>query len=323
MTLPNETVAHLRQVLQSPELPGARYEIREPVGHGGMGTVYRAHDRVLGRDVALKVLRADLAGREAAVRLEREARILARLEHPGIVPVHDVGVLADGRVYYVMKLIRGERLHDFASGSGRTDVLRVLVRVCETVGFAHAHGVVHRDLKPSNIMVAGFGEVLVLDWGIARVRGTAEPDGASSGSLSVGTSVDADTAPGVVLGTPGFMAPEQAQGIAGQVDARTDVYALGAVLRAVAGPGNPAARVPRPLEAIWNRALSPDPAGRYASAAELAADITNFLDALPVAAYRESFGERAGRVFRKYQTAIILVLTYLAIRLLFLAMRGL
>ena len=171
MTLPNETVAHLRQVLQSPELPGTRYEIREPIGHGGMGTVYRAHDRALGRDVALKVLRADVAGLEAAVRLEREARILARLEHPGIVPVHDVGVLADGRVYYVMKLIRGERLHDFASGSGRTDVLRVLVRVCETVGFAHAHGVVHRDLKPSNIMVAGFGEVLVLDWGIARVRG--------------------------------------------------------------------------------------------------------------------------------------------------------
>jgi eukaryotic-like serine/threonine-protein kinase len=319
MTLPDDTVTHLRRVLRSPELPGNRYEIGEPIGHGGMGTVYRASDRSLGRDVALKVLRADVAGQEAAVRLEREARILARLEHPGIVPVHDVGVLADGRVFYVMKLVRGERLHDFARRAGRTDVLRVFLRVCETVGFAHAHGVVHRDLKPSNIMVGSFGEVLVLDWGIARVRGTAEPNTASSGGVPLAGSGEEDTAPGVILGTPGFMAPEQAGGLSAHVDGRTDVYALGAILRTVAGTEP----VSRPLEAIWNRALSPHPAGRYASAEALAADITRFLDALPVAAYRESLGERAGRIFRKYQTAIILILTYLAVRLLFLAMRGL
>jgi serine/threonine protein kinase len=322
MTLPEDTISHLRRVLQAPELPGDRYEIHEAIGHGGMGTVYRAHDRALARDVALKVLRADVAGREAAVRLEREARILAQLEHPGIVPVHDVGVLADGRVYYVMKLVRGERLHDFAQGSGRADVLRVLLRVCETVGFAHSHGVVHRDLKPSNIMVGSFGEVLVLDWGIARVRGSIETSG-STGGEPVATPGEDDTAPGVILGTPGFMAPEQAQGISGQIDGRTDVYALGAILRAITGPASQGGPVPRPLEAIWNRALSPDPAGRYGSAAELAADITRFLDAVPVTAYRESFGERAGRIFRKYQTAIILVLTYLAVRLLFLVLRGL
>jgi eukaryotic-like serine/threonine-protein kinase len=310
-------------VLQTPELPGDRYEICEPIGHGGMGTVYRAHDRALARDVALKVLRSDVAGREAAVRLEREAKILAQLEHPGIVPVHDVGVLADGRVFYVMKLIRGGRLHEFARGTSRTDVLRVMLRVCETVGFAHAHGVIHRDLKPSNIMVGSFGEVLVLDWGIARVRGAPERDGPSMAGLAVATSNQADTAPGVVLGTPGFMAPEQAQGLSAQVDGRTDVYALGAILRAVAGADIQALPVPRPLEAIWNRALSPDPAGRYASAAELASDLTRFLDALPVEAYREGFGERVGRVFRKYQTAIILILTYLAVRLLFLVLRGL
>jgi serine/threonine-protein kinase len=292
-----------------------------------MGTVFRARDRSLGRDVALKVLRADVAGQEAAVRLEREARILAQLEHPGIVPVHDVGMLADGRVYYVMKLIRGERLHDFARKNSRTDVLRVLLRVCETAGFAHAHGVIHRDLKPSNIMVGSFGEVLVLDWGIARVRGVADTGGPSKAEASPGDLTPApldspDTEPGVVLGTPGFMAPEQAHGMSGQIDGRADVYALGAIMRAVAA-SDLAGPVPRPLTAIWNRALSPDPAGRYATAAELAADITRFLDAQPVAAYRESLGERAGRVFRKYQTAIILILTYLAVRLLFLALRGL
>ncbi len=341
MTLPEQVVTHLQHVLRAPDFPGDRYALQEPVGQGGMGTVYRAADRVLGRDVAIKVLRGDVADAEAALRLEREARILARLEHPGIVPVHDVGTLADGRVFYVMKLVRGERLAEFARAAPRSDVLRVVLRVCETVGFAHAHGVVHRDLKPSNIMVGAYGEVLVLDWGIARVVGTgraARADGppasvtmapspvavpASAPSAPPDDTSDPVTAPGTVLGTPGFMAPEQAQGQPGLADARTDVFGLGAILRAVI-VGEAAGRdVPRPLTAIWARALSPDAASRYASAADLAADLTRFLDAQPVSAYRETLGERTGRVFRKYQTAIILVLTYLAVRLLFLAMRGL
>ena len=124
----------------------------------------------LDRDVALKVLARRPRRRQAAARLEREAQILARLEHPGIVPVHDAGMLADGRVFYVMKLVRGERLEEARTGAPIAEALRLFLRVCETVGFAHAHGVVHRDLKPSNIMVGPFGEVLVLDWGIARVR---------------------------------------------------------------------------------------------------------------------------------------------------------
>ncbi|HTC23073.1 MAG TPA: serine/threonine-protein kinase [Gemmatimonadales bacterium] len=331
MTLPEHTLAHLRQVLGAPDPADGRYAVNEPVGQGGMGTVYRASDLVLGRDVAVKVLRGDVADAEAAGRLEREARILARLEHPGIVPVHDVGLLRDGRVFYVMKLVRGERLQDFARSAPRSDVLRVFLRVCETVGFAHAHGVVHRDLKPSNIMVGAYGEVLVLDWGIARVVGTgrtADAGGTTSTSGGAGRGPDGDssepvTAPGTVLGTPGFMAPEQAQGHPGLADARTDVYGLGAILRTIVlGDGN-GRDVPRPLAAIWGRALSTDPAARYPSAADLAADITRFLDALPVSAHRETLGERVGRIFRKYQTAIILVLTYLAVRLLFLALRGL
>ena len=323
MTLRDDTLAHLRQVLAALEPAGERYEVREPIGHGGMGTVYRAWDRTLGREVALKVLRADVSSEDAAVRLEREARILARLEHPGIVPVHEVGTLPDGRVYYIMKLVRGQRLHDFARTASRADMLRAFVRVCETVGFAHARGVVHRDLKPSNIMVGGFGEVLVLDWGIARVRGTPDGKGDRVEPAAVPDRDGAETGPGVVLGTPGFMAPEQARGDAAQIDERTDVYALGAILRAVVGSGGATGLAPRPLAAIWDRAMAPDPGARYASAAELAAEVTRFLDALPVTAYRESLGERAGRVFRKYQTAIILVLTYLAVRLLFLVMRGL
>ena len=337
MTLSESAVRHLQQVFGHPEPPGGRYEIVAVVGEGGMGTVYRAHDRVLDREVALKVLRADVAGAEAETRLRREARILARLEHPGIVPVHDVGTLADGRVYYVMKLVRGERLEHSARGVALADALRLFLRVCETVGFAHANGVIHRDLKPSNIMVGPFGEVLVLDWGIARlVQPEYQPDltmageppldpvPADAASITPGREPDADpdTSPGTILGTPGFMAPEQAQGWMQLVSPRSDVYALGAILRYLVELAAPAGGARRPLVSIWTRAMRPQPGERYAAATELAADVARFLDGAPVKAHRESLAERAGRLFRRYQTAIILVLSYLIIRLLFLVLRG-
>jgi serine/threonine protein kinase len=291
-----------------------------------MGTVYRAFDRTLEREVAVKVLRSGLGDPAAAARLGREARILARLEHPGLVPVHDAGLLPDGRVFYVMKLVRGERLEQVARSVSSADLLRLFLRICDTVGFAHALGVIHRDLKPSNVMVGPFGEVLVLDWGIARLTrepatgATAEP--AEAAPLA-SISDPADTAPGTVLGTPGFMAPEQAQGRHDLVDARTDVFALGAILRALLRPEPGSGQVAPPLVSIWSRAMAPEPEQRYPSAAALAADVTRYLDGEPVAAHRESMVERAGRVFRKYQTAIVLVLTYLLIRFLFLAARGL
>lgn len=332
MSLSDAALRHLQGVLGTPDAPGGRYEIGAVVGEGGMGRVYRALDRALDREVALKVLRADLAAPDAESRLRREARILARLEHPGIVPVHDVGTLADGRVFYVMKLVRGERLERHLSSASLTDTLRVFLRVCETVGFAHAHGVVHRDLKPSNIMVGPFGEVLVLDWGIARlVRPETHPDRPLAEAVVSPGAADApsapapdpDTSPGTVLGTPGFMAPEQAQGWMHLVGPRTDVFALGAILRFLVGGTGPGASAPRPLVSIWSKAMRPEPEARYGSAADLGAEITRFLDGAPVAAHRESVAEQAGRVFRRYQTAIILVLTYLSIRLLFLALRGL
>ena len=332
MSLSDAAVRHLQQVLGDPTPPGGRYQIGAVVGQGGMGTVYLTRDCLLDREVALKVLRADVATPEAAARIRREARILARLEHPGIVPVHEVGTLADGRVYYVMKLVRGEPLETVVRGASLPEVLRLFLRACETVAFAHANGVIHRDLKPSNIMVGAFGEVLVLDWGIARVVGDPEPmrraaaDAAKPDeelSADPATGPEADTSPGTILGTPGFMAPEQAQSWLDLVSPRTDVYALGAILRHLVGLTASGGGVPRPLASIWNKAMRVDAAERYPAATDLAAEVTRFLDGAPVEAHRETLGERAGRLFRRYQTAIILVLTYLAIRLLFLALRGL
>jgi eukaryotic-like serine/threonine-protein kinase len=330
--LPEPTVEHLRRTLREATDEGGRYQLRQPVGQGGMGTVFLAFDRTLEREVAVKVLRTGLGDPDAAARLAREARIMARLEHPGIVPVHDAGVLPDGRLFYVMKLVRGERLERVARTVSIADLLRLFLRVCETVGFAHAQGVVHRDLKPSNVMVGSFGEVLVLDWGIARLTRDTAQQPAETGDASPGeadrnapvtTAEEADTAPGAVLGTPGFMAPEQAQGWHHLVDARTDVYALGAILRALLQPDAGLGRVAPPLASIWSRAMAPESERRYQSAAALAADVTRYLDGEPVEAHRETATERAGRLFRKYQTAIVLVLTYLVIRFLFLATRGL
>ena len=206
--LPDGTLRHLRAVADLPDLTGSRYDLQERVARGGMGTVYRVRDRELGRDVALKVLTVS-GGSATEGWMRREAKVLARLEHPGIVPIHDVGTLPDGRVYYTMKFVRGitlERLLE--SDPALPERLRIFERICEAVAFAHAQRVVHRDLKPQNVMVGPFGEVLVLDWGVAKVRGV--PDQAVLATAPGDSPVD--TAPGTILGTPGYMAPEQARG---------------------------------------------------------------------------------------------------------------
>ena len=168
--LADGAIARLREAATWPALPPDRYEIRRPLGRGGMGTVYAAYDRRLEREVAIKVSNAAAPSSDLETRLRQEARVLAHLEHPGIVPVHDAGVLDDGRWFYVMKYVRGETLpQHVASLSGEAAVLGVFERIAEAVAFAHAAGVVHRDLKPSNVMVGAFGEVLVLDWGVAKV----------------------------------------------------------------------------------------------------------------------------------------------------------
>jgi serine/threonine protein kinase len=317
--LSDETVRHLRAVADLPDLGGARYEVLERIGAGGMGAVYRARDRDLERDVALKVLRETPAADTLAARMLQEAQILARLEHPGIVPVHDVGRLSDGRVWYAMKLVRGDRLDRHVAGTTTLpERLRLFLRICEAVAFAHAHGVVHRDLKPANVMVGPFGEVLVLDWGVAKVLGRAG-EAEEAETVRSGPFADDETRPGTVLGTPGYMAPEQARGRPDQVGPRSDVYALGGILDdLLAGP----APAPRPLRAVRDRARAEDPDSRYPGVDELAADVSRFLDGRAVAAYREGALERAGRFLRKYRTPILLVVGYLVIRALVFWLAG-
>jgi eukaryotic-like serine/threonine-protein kinase len=322
----DSALRRLRDAADAPDLTGTKYEIVGRIGQGGMGTVYRARDRELGREIALKVVRLPEGAPDIPARMMREARTLARLEHPGIVPVHDVGTLLDGRVFYAMKLVRGAPLHEL-SAIGLAERLRIVERVCEAVAFAHAHGVIHRDLKPQNVMVGPFGEVLVMDWGVAKIVG----DAASLGIDAVPGADDAaepSTGHGVVLGTPGYMAPEQAAGDPSLVDARADVYAIGAILRDLTAADAGAARphtpdvAPRPLIAIIRRAMAPEPGERYPDVTALARDVAAFRAGDRVTAYKENLFERTRRLAIRHSTPILLVLGYLFMRLTFLAVFG-
>lgn len=308
MKLSDQAVARLQEAADWPQMAGGRYDIVRRIGQGGMGAVYLAEDRELRREVAIKVMRSPVPAAEAEARMRREAQVIARLEHPGIVPVHDIGRLEDGRLFYVMKWVRGVNLEEYSAGRPAAELLRIFLKVCDAVAFAHEHGVIHRDIKPGNIMVGVFGEVLVLDWGVAKVLGDAEPaGGASPGASEAGELVTQD---GAIVGTPGFMAPEQATGKVHLIDQRTDVFALGAILRAIFG-NNP---VPRPLAAIRDRALEPAPERRYSSVGALSADVLNFLDGQAVSVYRERHFERWRRLFLRFRTPILLILAYLVMR---------
>ncbi|MBI4955936.1 MAG: protein kinase [Myxococcales bacterium] len=276
---------------------GARLVDAGEIGRGGTAAIRRVHDRVLEREVAMKVLRREL-GRDAAwkERFVGEARITGRLEHPNIVPVHDLGVGDAGELYFTMKLVRGIDLEAWLADASRppgsserlSEGLEVFVKVCDALAFAHSRGVLHRDLKPANVMVGEFGQVYVMDWGYAR--DTSAPAGPARSEP--------------VVGTLSFMAPEQIGGRAEACDERTDVFGLGAILyviltgvppypsggdlferfaavRAAAytpiqdTPGGPA--VPRAIAAIAERALARDPGERYPSVVALQADVQRFL----------------------------------------------
>lgn len=315
MWLSDKALSQLQQALDQPDLSGTKYELLEEIGRGGMGAVYRARDAELNREVALKVLHQPEKSAGAAARMLREARILARLEHPSIVPVHDVGTLPDGRVFYVMKRVEGRRLDQFrATAPGLTGLLRVFEKICEAVAFAHAQGIIHRDLKPENIMVGSFGEALVMDWGVAKVL----VDGAGASSETP-ESAGGGTASGTVIGTPGYMAPEQERGEVDHIDARADVYALGAILTFLLEGRTD---VPRPLRAIAAKAMAADRERRYPGAQDLGADVARFTARLPVSAYRENVWERAVRLFVRFRTPILLVLAYLVMRSLLLFFTG-
>jgi serine/threonine protein kinase len=304
--LSDAAVERLRKLDDRPDFSNTRYELFEELGRGGMGIVFRGRDAALDRDVAIKVTAWSTDA--DAERLRREAQTLAALEHPGIVPIHDVGQLPDGRVYSVMRLVRGARLDTSVRPLPLADRLRLFDRICDTVSFAHARDVVHRDLKPANIMVGPFGQVLLLDWGLAR-QGT-DPMGSVPG-------------PGISQGggggTEGYMAPEQ---IAGTADARSDVYALGAILRDLIGTADPGSRSIKPLASIVTRAMGSDPGTRYQDVAALAADVRRFVDGAAVTAHRETAVERAQRFAWTYRAPIALVFAYLAMRIVLLIWSG-
>ncbi|MBK8098235.1 MAG: protein kinase [Planctomycetes bacterium] len=321
---PSPATDRLWRVLLTTGRRGDRYRVIDELGRGGNGIVHRVWDDELQRHLAMKVMRhasADIARRG---RFLREVQVTSRLGHPGIVPVHEIG-LRGGVVYYTMPVVDGDELGDVfvqvAEGRNGWTLARaveVLVKVCDTVRFAHDRGVVHRDLKPSNIMVGRYGEVLVLDWGLAHL---VAQDSCGSAPSAPGREPDAsDTTPeltqdGDVLGSPAYMSPEQANG-AEHIDQRTDVYALGAVLYHLlaghtpfGGPGqtpdsttvlkllragtpplqlNPGYRRPAELVSICATAIATVPDRRYPSVVALANDLRSWLEGRAVGAHDTS-----------------------------------
>jgi serine/threonine protein kinase len=311
--------------MQLPDLSRTRYRLLRYVACGGMGSVWLAEDTVLKRRVALKVLDLAAPADDLDMRLLREARILAGLEHPGIVPVHDAATLADRHAFCCMKYVEGQTLARHITTLNLPDRLRLLERIAEPLDFAHARGFIHRDLKPDNVMIGASGEVLVMDRGLAKVGVTC----LEAAETEIATAVRPTqnllrvTGQGSVLGTRGYISPEQARGDT-EVDPRTDIFSLGAILTFMltgSAPGElpPASgSVPRPLRAICEKAMAADPNARYQSAREMTADITHYLNGEPVSAYPEGLLERSGRVFARHRTAVVLVAVYLIMRVLFI-----
>lgn len=314
-TLSPEEAAQTRE----PAWIDDRYEDLGLIGLGGMGEVRRARDRQLNRTVAMKILRPEFQRRPiAAARFLEEAQVAAQLTHPNIVPVHDLGRLDDGRAFFTMDEVVGRTLGQVVRDLHRVSAQRWLPtddgwtlrrmveafrRVCDGVAYAHARGVLHRDLKPDNVMLGKFGEVQVMDWGLAKIQGQAtvlEPVAVESGRPG-------ETRIGAVAGTPSYMPPEQARGAHDELDARTDVYALGAILyeilngvapytgrdalsKVLAGPPNPlqaratgrrktpGPELPAPLRRIVARAMAREPAERFQDAQAMAGALADWLD---------------------------------------------
>ncbi|HEV3081873.1 MAG TPA: protein kinase [Gemmataceae bacterium] len=318
----------------------SRYVLKKFHAKGGMGEIWLADDIDVGRSVALKRMRSGREGNRE--KFFMEARITGRLEHPGIVPVHELGEDEQGRPFYIMKFVHGPTLkdrikeyHDASSTSAtprEVQQLRLLenfVSLCQTVAYAHSKGIIHRDIKPDNVMLGEYGETLVLDWGIAKMLGQAEgPEySMSSGSLTI-SGESHETEMGTIKGTPSYFAPEMAAGLVTEIDQRSDVYLLGATLYQIltgqrprkgtslqqiialarsAAP--PAPRrlmpgIPRALEAICLKAMSRNKGERYADALKLAEDVQRYLAGEPVSAYPEPLLARAWRWARKHRRVL-------------------
>jgi serine/threonine protein kinase len=274
MDLSDSVLDHLRHVAALPDLTGTRYELESEIGRGGMGVVYAARDQHLDRRVALKVLDIAVAG---------EAQLMARLEHPAVVPIYETGTLPDGRPFYAMKLVSGARLDRYVAGLPTlAERLRVFRRVGEALAFAHSRGAIHRDLKPQNVMVGEFGEVYVMDWGVEAVTGT-----------------------------PAFRAPDA------HLDERSDIYALGALLQFLIPASAPPA-----LRAIVVKAMSADPAARYRTAPALLADIERFEQGLAVEAWSEPLWHQLRRFGSRNAVLLWLLAAYAVVKFLLFFLRN-
>ncbi|MFM2092515.1 MAG: hypothetical protein RLZZ127_3004, partial [Planctomycetota bacterium] len=325
--------AALRRRLEQLESHG-RYCVRRFLAAGGMGAVLEIEDSDFGRRSAIKIIKPSARVHPGILeRFIEEARITAQLEHPNIVPIHDLGVLGDGTVFFTMKFIQGKSLGQVVKALKEGDaamrarwteseLLLTFLKVLDGLGFAHSKGVVHRDIKPDNIMIDGHGEVLVVDWGIAKVlagAGTEESDPVASTIVPMPGSQESlnATVQGTVMGSRHYMPMEQARGDLHAIDGRSDIYALGGTLfellslqrprngadakalhaQAIIGTTTPVAEAAPHLHpdlaAIVTRALAPASADRYQTCADFAADIRRYLEGKAVAARRRSAIERA------------------------------
>lgn len=318
----------------------SRYTLTRMHAEGGLGRVWLARDNDLNREVALKELKPEQAIHvQACRRFLKEAQVTGQLEHPNIVPVYELASRPqDNQPFYTMRFIRGETLRNAiakyheARNEGKSDplalptLLQAFINVCQALAYAHSRGVIHRDLKPDNVVLGDFGEVIVLDWGLAKR--VDRPDDAYP-SLVIGEEARAEaTRMGQFLGTPAYMAPEQAEGRLDLIDARTDIYGLGAILYEILAGGpphqgqtihellfriatgeTPRTRVANPsvpaaLDAICAKSMAKQRADRYAKAIELAEDVKRWLADEPVSAYRESPLKKARRWARKHRSAV-------------------
>jgi serine/threonine protein kinase len=310
---------------------GTTYQVEEEIARGGMGAVMRGVDQGIHREVAIKFLLNHADERETT-RFIEEAQITGQLEHPNIVPVHLLGAYEDGRCFFSMKMVRGRSLADIlkeqADEASKSEyslvrLLNIFISICNALGYAHSRGIIHRDLKPANIMVGEWGEVYVMDWGLAKVLGQEsgvrnQESGGRPSKVEISRAVDANlTQAGAVLGTPSYMPPEQAMGEA--VDQRSDIYSLGAILYEILTLSPPVGRsgdklavlvrvaegeikppeqqaplrarqgwIPAELSAVAMKALARNPDDRYQSVDLLQRDIQLYLEGRSVSAKRDT-----------------------------------
>jgi len=309
-------------------LGNARYSLADEVGRGGLGRVMSARDELLERTVAIKELQTQDAS--AQRRFVREALITARLQHPSIIPIYEAGHWNDGSPFYAMKLVKGRPLgtaiDEATTLPARLALLPVVLAAIDAIGYAHSEHIIHRDLKPANVLVGEFGETVVIDWGLAKDLATEDREALDAGPYRNSADNGEHTVAGTVMGTPTYMAPEQALGE--EIDERSDVYALGAILyHVVSGVGPhkgktldqmiaqilggkviPLAkhepRVPPELAAIVGKAMALDRNARYRTARELGEDLRRFLNGQLVASHHYTIGQRVRRFVRKHRAPV-------------------